>query len=72
MIRFTEAAAPPLVTKPTATVDRSAKADAARAAVTETEIRRKRGRPAKPETEKPWVAAKLSRAAWYRQQKAKS
>lgn len=32
----------------------------------ETEIR-KRGRPAKADADKPWIAAGLSRAAWYRQ-----
>ena len=47
MIRFTEAPTPPRVTKPAAVVDRSAKANAAREAVAEAEIRRKRGRPAK-------------------------
>lgn len=47
MIRFTEAAAPPRITKPAATVGRSANANAARDAVAETDARRKRSRAAK-------------------------
>ena len=52
MIRFTEPAAPPRVTKPAAVVDRSAKANAAREAVAGTEDSRKRGRAAKPKPAK--------------------
>lgn len=33
---------------------------------------RKGGRPRKPDSAKPWIVAGLSRAAWYRQQKAKA
>ena len=52
MIRFTEAPAPPRVTKPAAAVDRKAKANAAREAVAETDAHRKRSRTAKPKSAK--------------------
>ena len=52
MIRFTEAPTPPRVTKPAAVVDCSAKANAAREAVAETDARRKRSRAAKPKPAK--------------------
>ena len=52
MIRFTEAPAPPRVVKPAAVVDRSAKANAAREAVAETDAHRKRNRAAGPKPPK--------------------
>lgn len=52
MIRFTEPTAPPRVIKPAATVDRSAKANAAREAVADTDARRKRNCVAKPKPTK--------------------
>ena len=52
MIRFTEAPAPPRVTKPAAAVDRKAKANAAREAVAKTDALRKRSRAAKPKPAK--------------------
>ena len=50
MIRFTEAPAPPRVTQPATVVDLKAKANAAREAVAETDVRRKRDRPPKRKT----------------------
>jgi len=60
--RFAPDDTPPVKPKP----ERQAKAKAALASATG-----KRGRP-KATTPKPWEAAGLSRAAWYRQQKGRS
>lgn len=59
MIRFEDVAQPKRETK----IPRETKIATARAAV-------KRGRPRKVEGE-PWKAAGVSRATWFRQQKAK-
>ena len=65
MIRYADIEAAPIPVH----TSKPAKLEKARDSMAETENTRetkKRGRPAKPETEKPWIAAGLSRAAWYR------